>query len=170
MDFVDILEKWEKQAARVRGEKGEAPSLNGKPETIDVYDKDAASEKEENSGGASFRGQRRHRLLRKKPDDSIDLHGLTRDEAWAALETFFENSRRNGCEKLLIIHGKGNHQSRPPADVPLNEDLRLGEAALRDLSRRFIELCPFAGESGHSSAREGGTGATWVILKEPAKP
>ena len=139
-NFGDILAKWEKQT------------------TKNTYDKEAASAREESSGGAAARGERRSRLLRKSPDDSIDLHGLTRDEAWSALETFFENSRRKGCEKVLIVHGKGSHQ--------VNGSFHQGEGALRELSRRFIEACSFAGESGHCSAKEGGSGATWVILKE----
>ncbi|MCL2319916.1 MAG: Smr/MutS family protein [Treponema sp.] len=134
MDFGDILNKWEKQNAN-RNE---------------VYDKDSTDPPEKNNAG-----ERRSRLLRKKPDAIIDLHGLTRDEAWTALETFFENSRRDECEKVLIIHGKGNHGN---------------EGVLKDLSRQFIESCSFAGESGHNSAREGGTGATWVILKTATVP
>jgi len=137
VNFGDILSKWEKKTA------GE-----------DI--KDAAFGREES--GPSLPGERRSRLLRKKPDDFIDLHGLNRDEAWTALDVFFEKSRSNGNEKVLIIHGKGNHQA--------GEDLRQGDGALKDLARRFIEACPFAGESGYSSAKEGGSGATWVILKQ----
>ena len=150
MNFGDILDKWEKQTAKTRDE---------------IYDKDAAPAYNRTAfhgtpfngtafNGTEFRGERRSRLLRKKPDDSIDLHGLSRDEAWTALDIFFENSRNKGFQKLLVIHGKGNHG-------PLQ-----GEATLKDISRSFIESCSFAGESGHCSARDGGTGATWVILKE----
>ena len=136
MDFGAILEKWEKQNAKTQNE---------------IYDRDSAPRKFD----VMKVGERRSRLLRKSPDDHIDLHGLNRDEAWIALENFFENSRRKGHEKILIIHGKGNHG----ASVQ-------GEAALKELSRRFIETCSFAGESWHGSAKDGGTGATWVILKE----
>jgi DNA-nicking Smr family endonuclease len=111
-----------------------------------VYDKDA--EDEENCPRP---GVRRRRLLQKKPDAVIDLHGLTQGEAWTALETFFEDSRLNNFEKLLIIHGKGIHSEK--------------EAVLAEVSRKFIEACPFAGESGHGTAAEGGSGATWVLLK-----
>jgi len=147
VDFGDILKKWERQNEK----KGEHPSAEN----------DAVFLQKKNECdallGNTFRGERRYRLLHKKPDALIDLHGLTRDEAWTALENFFENSRRQGLEKLLVVHGKGSHGGG---------NLRSGEAALRDLSRQFIETCSFAGESGYSSAREGGTGATWVILKE----
>ena len=136
MDFGSILDKWEKKTAGA-----DAPQQSAGRDM--VQDREA--------------GERRYRLLRRKPEASIDLHGLKRDEAVSALGDFFENSRREGYEKLLIIHGKGNHSGSGE------------EGVLRDLARRFIETCPYAGESGHSSARDGGTGATWVILKEQGK-
>jgi DNA-nicking Smr family endonuclease len=136
VNFRDILEKWEKQTPENR-----------------VYNKDAAAYGAYNGGG--FNGnktaaERRTRLRRKKPDAFIDLHGLNVEEAWITLQAFFEDSRKKGLEKILVIHGKGNHWN---------------EGILRDLSRRFIESCSYAGESGYCHARDGGTGATWVILK-----
>jgi DNA-nicking Smr family endonuclease len=97
---------------------------------------------------------RRRRLLRKEPDATIDLHAMTQEEAWIALDTFFLAGQQQGFEKLLVIHGKGNHPG--------------SEGVLKDLTRKFIENCPFAGESGHGSAAEGGSGATWVLLKPQA--
>ena len=132
MDFGAILDKWEKKT----------PSNA-------VYQKEV-----EESGEKNILAERRSRLLRKKPDAFIDLHGLTVDQAWTALETFFEDSRSKGFEKVLIIHGKGNHLSGG------------NEGALKSLSRRFIENCSTAGESGQNTARDGGSGATWVILKK----
>ena len=144
MDFGDILEKWDKITV---GKQLSADEL----QNTRIYDKDSGGKNGTFFNETKFRGERRYRLLRKKPDDFIDLHGLNREEAWTVLETFFENSRRKGAEKVLVIHGKGNHGN---------------EGAMRDLSRRFIETCSFAGENGYSSAKDGGTGATWVILKE----
>jgi DNA-nicking Smr family endonuclease len=126
MNFEDILNKWEKN--------------NG------IYDKDMET------GSARINPQeRRSRLKNKKPDEELDIHGLTRDEAWQALETFFNDSKRKGLEKILIIHGKGNHSK--------------GEAVLKRIVMEFIEHCPFAGESGRGKASAGGEGATWVLLK-----
>ena len=135
MDFGDILAKWEK--------KNSGTGYNDK----DFYDY-----RNRNSAG-----ERRSRLLRKRPDAFIDLHGLGRDEAWTALESFFDDSKKKGHEKLLVIHGKGNHSG-----FVENEKL------LRELTRQFIEACSYAGESGFGSGREGGSGATWVILRQPA--
>ncbi|MDR2134570.1 MAG: Smr/MutS family protein [Treponema sp.] len=136
MPAISPLEKW----LRVNG----------------VYDKDA----EENgpgrdaagSGSGERPGQKRRRLLAKKPDAVIDVHGLTGDEAWDALERFFTDAKHRSLEKLLVIHGKGNHSG--------------GEAVLKRRVREFIERCPFAGESGHGNAAEGGSGVTWVLLKQ----
>jgi len=154
VDFGKILDKWENEAA---GTKKSLWLDNNR-----IYDKDAASSDDSDfCNDRSKPGKRRQKLLRKRPDALIDLHGLTVEEAWMALEAFFKNSREKGLEKVLIIHGKGNH--RNPA---LQGSSPGNEAMIKNITRRFIEYCPFAGESGYSAAKEGGRGATWVILKE----
>jgi DNA-nicking Smr family endonuclease len=160
MDFGDILDKWDRQTGRSPGKKSssacgggvtpgqKADILSAWLRVNDVFDKDA-----ELSGSAGFseRGERRRRLRAKRPEATLDLHGQTRDEAWLAMEGFFRLSRQQGLEKLLIVHGKGNHSR--------------GDAALKRVVRDYIERCPFAGESGQATAAEGGSGATWVLLK-----
>jgi DNA-nicking Smr family endonuclease len=126
MDFGDIYRKWEMQNP--------------------VTDKDSEIDAEKT------RESKKRRYLRiKKADATLDLHGLSRDDALSALEVFFENSRRETFDKVLIVHGKGNHSS--------------GEAVLKRTVQEFIERCPYAGESGQSRSAEGGSGATWVLLK-----
>jgi DNA-nicking Smr family endonuclease len=171
VDFGNILDQWERQnsGANNAGKKKKAPGAGApaepepqlsqkKANPVDVwlringiYDKDAEAEQEERSGA-----ERRRRLRLQKPDAIIDIHGLTRDEAWEALERFFGEARRSGFEKLLIIHGKGNHSA--------------GEAVLKRNVKEFIERCPFAGESGQEKAATGGGGATWVLLKDLSAP
>lgn len=111
-----------------------------------VQDKDADAEQE-----ALSAAERRQILRAKSPDAVIDLHGLNRDEAWLRLSAFFAAARRDGAEKVLVVHGKGNHSE--------------GEAVLKRTTREFVERCPFAGECGQADSRSGGAGATWVILK-----
>jgi len=130
MDFGQILDQWDKHSGP-------------------VYDKDAELMVRSESSAS-----RRRRLLRKSPDASIDLHGLTRDEAWNSLDAFFNDANNKGLEKLLIIHGKGNHTVSDGQD-----------SVLKKTVRDFIERCPFAGENGNSSGPSGGTGSTWVLLK-----
>ena len=139
MNFGEILDKWEQGPARTS-------KNNTRLKDNEVYDKDA------DTGEESAPGEHRRRLLRSQPDGIIDIHGLTKEKAWLSLDDFFTNARNNGFEKLRIIHGKGNHSQ--------------GEAALGRIVREFIEKCPFAGESGGEKAANGGTGATWVLLKD----
>jgi DNA-nicking Smr family endonuclease len=129
-NFGDVLDKW--------------ISVNG------VQDKDG-EEKDIQTGAQ----EKRRRLKNKKPDAELDIHGKTSEEAWLVLESFFNDARDKGHEKVLIIHGKGNHSA--------------GEAVLKRVVMDFIERCPFAGESGRGKASAGGEGATWVLLKEMKK-
>ena len=128
MNFGDILDKWEKQ-------------------DNSVYDKDIEDTNLQATGP-----NMRRRLKSKKPEAELDIHGQTRDEAWQSLEVFFAEARRNGLEKIQVIHGKGNHSS--------------GKPVLMRTVMEFIEHCPYAGESGRGKASTGGEGATWVLLKE----
>jgi DNA-nicking Smr family endonuclease len=173
MDFGDILDAWDQQTGKAVGKKGLKKARQGAPGdpgTADAPGPDQHSEQRvdpltawlrvngisdkdaEEAENARPRGERRRRLLAKKPDATIDLHGLTRDETWIALDGFFRAAQQQGFEKLLIIHGKGNHTD--------------GDAVLKRTVRDFIERCSYAGESGYSPAVEGGTGSTWVILKD----
>ena len=147
MDFGKILDQWDHQSGGGTGS---------------VYNKDA----ELDSQGESP-AERRRRLHRKSPDETIDLHGLTRDEAWDKLQIFFAAAKSKGLEKLLVIHGKGNHNSEGEVTVSLKPPEPESEetGVLKKLVRDFIERCPFAGESGYSDAANGGTGSTWVLLK-----
>ena len=131
MKFAEILDKWEKK---------KQPGLT-----------ESFLRENETENDAPVYADKR-RLRSKKPDDVLDIHGLTREEAWLALERFFENARNSEFEKLRIIHGKGNHSKE--------------DAVLKLCVREFIEKCPNAGESGYEKSSGGGTGATWVLLKK----
>jgi DNA-nicking Smr family endonuclease len=47
-------------------------------------------------------------------DYELDLHGLTREEATQALETFIKGAYRRGQQAVLIITGRGNHSPDEP--------------------------------------------------------
>lgn len=139
MGFGDILAKWEQGS-------GSPQTMKQWLQTNEIYDKDADAQKYPD------RGKNRQRLLRTEPDDTLDIHGLTSEKAWLVLDVFFTKAKENGYKKLRIIHGKGNHSN--------------GEGVLTGVVRKYIEKCPFAGESGFEKAVNGGSGATWVLLKK----
>jgi DNA-nicking Smr family endonuclease len=137
-DFGNILNKWENGVSQKN-------AMYKWLQNSKIYDKDA------NTTETPRRGENRRRLLNSKPDAILDIHGLTETGTWLSLDHFFTNARDNGYEKLRIIHGKGNRSQ--------------GEPVLLHTVRKYIEKCPFAGESGYEKAANGGTGATWVLLK-----
>ena len=97
--------------------------------------------------------QDRNYILNMKPEARLDLHGLHQDEARVKLDSFITDCCRKGLRKVIIIHGKGIHTT--------GTDPVLGE-----LVRKFIEHDKRCGSSGHPKTKqEGGSGATWVILK-----
>lgn len=91
-------------------------------------------------------------LKQIRPEDRIDLHQMTRDEAWSALDNFVSSCVRRGLKKILIIHGKGEHS-------------RGSDPVLGPMVKTFIEQDKRLGLSGHPDRNHGGTGATWVIIK-----
>lgn len=101
------------------------------------------------------RGQNREYLKKLPFGAKIDLHGLTRDEAWERLDAFIGDCSRRGIQKVLIVHGKGHH-AKEKADVSI----------LSAMVRTFVELDRRLGASGHPDKKLGGNGATWVIIKK----
>ena len=149
-DFADILAKWE---GTLKEDK-HTPSKGALEEWLEknkTFDKDAAAGAGAEAERTHNRGEKRQRLLHSKPDDILDIHSLTGEEALIALEHFFTNAKDRDFKKLRIIHGKGNHSQ--------------GKTVLTHVVRNYIEKCRFAGESGFEKANHGGTGATWVLLK-----
>jgi dsDNA-specific endonuclease/ATPase MutS2 len=135
MDFGDILATWEQNPQHVRTVNKDADITEaGVPKDSKALRLSAAQS-----------------LKTMHPEASIDLHGLTREEAWTALDNFVSTCCSQDLRKILIVHGKGNH---PGSD-----------AVLYKMVREFIECDKRLGVSGHPDARLGGSGATWVAIK-----
>ena len=83
----------------------------------------------------------------------IDLHGMTRDEAFGAMRSFLLEARVKRTFCVKVIHGRG---LRSPAGPVLKEAVRKW---LEGPFRKYV--------LAYSSARacDGGPGATYVILK-----
>ena len=90
----------------------------------------------------------------KRPDDEIDLHGETRDEAIKIVQKFVIDCYQKNFRSALIITGKGHH-SAENAPV-LKKEVKLwlernGHSYITD----FQEAPP----------RFGGSGAIWLNFK-----
>jgi DNA-nicking Smr family endonuclease len=85
----------------------------------------------------------------------VDLHGMNREEARAAVEKFVLESRTAGKRMVLIVHGRGLHSKD---EIPV-----LKERVKAWLERGRIARSVLA----FASARpcDGGTGALYVLLR-----
>ena len=63
--------------------------------------------------------------------------------------------RRRGMRKGLVIHGKGNHSAEGSVLAPLVRD--------------FLEMSSEIGEFGRAARKDGGSGATWFILRQRSR-
>lgn len=82
----------------------------------------------------------------------IDLHGLTRDEARAALAHFLHDALAQGKRCIRVIHGKG-HGS--PGKISILKQLSRGWLAQREEILCFCQAGP----------HDGGGGALLVLLR-----
>lgn len=88
-----------------------------------------------------------------KPEDQIDLHGLTVDEATRRVNFFLEKAAFQGQRTLLIITGKGLHSEQGPV---LRKAI---EVSLTHNPERVVEW-------GVAPRQYGGDGALIVFLRD----
>jgi DNA-nicking Smr family endonuclease len=114
--------------------------------------------------GREVDGRTAQRLRRGQMeiDGRLDLHGLTRDQARAALERFILSSFAAGRRCLLVITGKGksragaeNWLTPEPGVLKQNVPEWLETAPLRDIVLRTEPARP----------QHGGGGALYVLLR-----
>ncbi len=87
--------------------------------------------------------------------DSLDLHGMTREEALRALSLFVRDVRKRGLSCIKVIHGRG---LRSPGEPVLRSAVR--EWFARGPDRRRVRA--FATAPNY----DGGLGALYVLLKK----
>jgi DNA-nicking Smr family endonuclease len=90
-----------------------------------------------------------------KPEASLDLHGLTVEQASAKVHFFLQDVSYRGFQTILIITGKGLHSSDGPV-------LRQAVEKLLDQQREQII------EWGIAPRRYGGDGALIVFMRRGA--
>ncbi len=87
-------------------------------------------------------------------DARLDLHGLRRDEAIAALGSFLDEGLQLGCRLLLVVHGQGYGSS--------------SAAVLKPLTRHWLSQQPEVLAWCPAQPRDGGGGASYVYLRTRA--
>ena len=153
MGFDSILEQWENRKDGAEPPAGEAAEKSA--DWLDAYLPDAdvlaAKDKDEKSpvsGGTSI-------WLKRAPQDVLDLHGLTGREAREAMTGFIRSMHHRGLRKGLVIHGKGLHSAEGSVLTPL--------------VREYLEMSREVGEFGRAARKDGGSGASWFILRQRSR-
>jgi len=97
------------------------------------------------------------KLRRGQPpvQDSLDLHGLSSDEARRLLQVFLREATQRGQRCVRVIHGKGWQAGG-------------GEGVLKIRTRHWLTQCPEVLAFCEPQLREGGGGAVIVLLKQSA--
>lgn len=88
------------------------------------------------------------------PDDQIDLHGKTREEAIMVVQNFVKTCHAQKLNHILIITGKGHHSG---TDGPVLKTAV--EQWLKKNGYSYIK------EFQNAPSRFGGSGAVWIELK-----
>lgn len=83
-------------------------------------------------------------------EGTLDLHGLTADEAKTVLLQFINSHYCKHHRVLLIIHGKGRSH---------------GIAKLKNLVNHWLPQCPEVLAFVSAIPKDGGTGALYLLLK-----
>lgn len=156
MDFGDILNNWETDKLKISENNKKEKKKKGDNTSMEELLKSYAPNLEIIGSKEEPRPYlpkvSREKMRRKKADQVLDLHGMTADEAGIELNNFIRKSYKNGARKILIIHGKGNHTQ--------------GQAVLKPLVRSVLELSPYIGDMGTPERRDGGSGATWAVVRQ----
>jgi DNA-nicking Smr family endonuclease len=127
MDFAKILDLWEKKHSAFpvpKKAEDEAPLARAEP--LDPQS--------------------------LRIEDTLDLHGLKREEALENLKDFLRKASQEGTRKVLVVHGKGLHSEK-------------GKPVLKTAVEQELRRLTFVETFGVAQRRDGGNGATWIVLK-----
>jgi DNA-nicking Smr family endonuclease len=89
----------------------------------------------------------------------VDLHGLRRDEAKAAVDRFLRDARAAGKRCVLLVHGRGSHSKD---QVPVLKDALRTWLATARFGRYVLAFAT-------ARPQDGGAGAVYVLLRRAGR-
>lgn len=87
--------------------------------------------------------------------DHLDLHGYRREAARKTLLEFIDHAQQSSYKLVRIVHGKGYH----------SDD---SQPVLKAMINKWLQNIPEVLAFVSATARDGGTGAVYVLLKKRA--
>jgi len=89
----------------------------------------------------------------------IDLHGMTKDEAKAAVDAFLRAARQAGKRCVLLVHGRGRHSKD---QMPILKDALKNWLATARFGRHVLAFAT-------ARPTDGGAGALYVLLRRAGR-
>lgn len=86
----------------------------------------------------------------------LDLHGLTREPARAAVDTFFAEAKRAQHRCVLIVHGRGLNSKD---NIPVLKGLLKSWLERGRFAKQILAFCT-------AQNHDGGAGAVYVLLRK----
>ncbi|MDP2761761.1 MAG: Smr/MutS family protein [Sideroxyarcus sp.] len=144
-------------AARPRKIAGSVPLDSPIPDTLSDHGAGDTAATEYLSNGLNRMTLRKLRRGAWPPQDALDLHGLTNDEARRLLVEFLHQATQRGQRCVNIIHGKGWRSEGRDGILKVHTRHWLAQHA------QVLAFC-------EAPAKAGGSGAVWVLLKSKTPP
>lgn len=85
-------------------------------------------------------------------EQGLDLHGYTVDQARDQLSRFIFDARRNKCRCVIVVHGKAHSSA---SEQPM----------IKSYVNEWLKRLPGVLAFCSAQAKDGGTGALYVLLK-----
>ena len=96
---------------------------------------------------------------------TIDLHGLTLDEANKVIENFINKAFLEKISKLIVVTGKGLH-SENGKDPYVSKDLGILKYSVPEFIKNNQNLMSLINEIKDAEIQDGGSGAFYIFLKK----
>ncbi len=96
---------------------------------------------------------------------SIDLHGLTLEQANSVVKNFINKSLDQNVNKLIVVTGKGIH-SEVEKDPYVSKDLSILKFSVPEYIKNNKDLMKNIIEIKEADILDGGSGAFYIYLKK----
>ena len=96
---------------------------------------------------------------------SIDLHGLSLEQANKTIEQFINQAYSENINKIIVVTGKGIH-SQNEKDPYVSKDLSILKYSVPEYIENNHNLTNIINEIRDASIEDGGSGAFYIFLKK----
>ena len=96
---------------------------------------------------------------------SIDLHGLTLDQANKKISNFIKECYLENVNKIIVITGKGLH-SQNEKNPYISKNLSILKYSVPEFIKNNDELISLIYDFGTAKIEDGGSGAFYIYLKK----